>query len=173
MKVTNCRTRGNEKSFDPIVNNKSLSAGIEHLLVYEFGYGGQITAIEECKITVRTYVMGCVDDTTFEWKEEENKVMHDVISTYAAVKKATQEKPIQDMIVNQIMHITNGKPLSIKMVADFIAGNMPVKATLLELIGSEKHIDQLKKLKNKDLFPIFDLVYLEKQDINEVIGLAI
>jgi hypothetical protein len=112
-----------------------------------------------------------VDDTTFEWKEEENKVMHDVISTYAAVKKAAQEKPIQDVIINQIMAVTNGKPLSIKMAADFIAGNMPVKATLLELIGSEKHIDQLKKLKNKDLFTIFELVYLDKQNIDEAIGL--
>lgn len=170
MQVTNCRTRGWEK-FDPIVNNRSLSQGIEHLMLYEFGYGGFITVLEKCKVSVRTSVMSCVDDTVFEWEKEESAVMLDIISTYVAVKEKFSEDKTQDVLNDRVMAVTGGNPLKIKLCSGVITGNPPVRATLMQLIGSEKHLDQLRKLNTKDLFTVFDLVYLEKQNIDEVMGL--
>ena len=70
MQVINRRTRGNEPPFEPIIHDKNLSRSLKHFLIYELGYGGQITDLKEDEVTVRTFVMSCMDDTTFKWNEK-------------------------------------------------------------------------------------------------------
>lgn len=172
MLVTNRRTRGNEKPFEPLIYKRKLSQALEQLLVYELGCGGQIINLKENEVTIMTRVMNCIDITTFEWDNNENAVVYDVISTSVAVKKLSESKPIQDVLIDKVMEITRGIPLRIKLMADVIMSDAPVRATLLQLIGSEAHTGELKKLKNADLFAIFDLVYLQKQNIDEVMELV-
>jgi hypothetical protein len=171
MIVISQRNRGSEK-FDPMTSVRTLSDALEYILVYELGYGGQIVSLKETEVTTVTSVMNCIDTTVFKWAKEEHKVVMDVIATYVAIKKASEEKPIYDKLIDQVMAFTGGNPLKIKMAAGVIMGQPAVKATLLHLIGSEEHLDHLKKLKSKDLFAVFDLVYLQKQKIDDVIELT-
>jgi hypothetical protein len=171
VKCTNQRNRGHEV-FDPMMHNRKLSDAIEGLLLYEFGFGGQIVDLQETKVVVRTRVMNCIDTTTIEWNKEQGAIILDIIAVYVAFLEGTKEGPVHDILVEKVMKATGGKALMVKLGAGIIMGELPVKATMLHLIGSKEHNDQLKKLSLKNLFPIFDLVYLEKQDINEVMGLV-
>lgn len=173
IKVTNHRTRGNEAPFAPITHLKTLSNALEQILVYEFGYGGVITNMTENKLCVQTRVMNCIDNTVFEWNNSDSKVMHEVIATYAGALDAFQNEDIKNKVLGQIMEFTGGKPLTISMVAGMITGAGPVRATILTLIAGndESSLSKLKSMKNKDLFTVFELVYLEKQKLDEVIGL--
>lgn len=103
--VTNLRNKGGE-IFGPDVYLKPFSQALESFVVYELGYGGNVTEVSDGEVVVQTRIMGCVDTTKFAGNYNDVDVFRKIGYIHALIK-AQHGDDILSMVFD---HYFKGKP---------------------------------------------------------------
>lgn len=155
---------------------RTVSNALELMLIYEFGYGGQLIELTKTKVAVRTTVMACVDLSTFEGSEEDMVLLTEAayLATEYHPMKPKAPEAYKDAAMDVIMSVTKGIPLLIKMSYGILLGTPAVKAALIDMIRSEDEaiIGELLKFSHKELLPIMMLVRQDGVSVADAIDLA-
>lgn len=181
MKVTSQRFEGARKRWEDVHErdaNQTLRAFIE----YELGYGGQITGVDSDKddshhsVEVTTFVLGMRDVTVYEGSFDEMRPFYEV-AYLAEAHHDTLLKKNFEPIIDEIMDVTSGNPLLIKMSEGIIRGSHIARAAMA-YICSFQDLEFMKtllgsKLPLKDLSAAHELIVsgATQEDIKDLLGL--
>lgn len=171
IQFTNLRTRGNEPPFPPIIIPRNIDKAFNALVSCELAFGCQIKDITPTRIETVTYVMSCVDTTIIEGTEEEMKLLVEIAILYLEIQ-GNKEKRYNDAVIDQVMKITQGIPLLVKMGGDMIMGGMHVRAALACMLGDYTYVAQIMKMKMDDLCTVVVMVRNEGVSVKDAMDLA-
>ena len=150
----------------------SVKSALESLVVYEIGYGGQITDITKTKVAVRTLVMDCVDTAEFTGTEEEMKLLVEAaaLSLGTSPMAASVPEAYRQAALDEVMKVTKGIPLYMKLGGGMLLGGFTLKSLLIIMIGpeSEEQTVFLTKQSNDELFTMMTMVRLEGYTLADV-----
>lgn len=168
IKVTNIRKKPGEGPYNPIVHEKTVSRALMHFALYELGFGGVVTDVNDTKITTVTHVMGCEDTTIFEGSPKDIRYFAEL--AYIYLKVAQSEN--QSKVIDNLMKFTGGNPGILTMGADLLMGQGRIVKTLVAGIGTPETVPRLLKLKKEDLMEVYSLVRVDGQDLETALSLA-
>jgi hypothetical protein len=155
ISVYSQRIRGNESPFSPITKELSSEAALEEFIIYELGYGGQITDVTKISVTVVTYVMSCQDTTTYSGSPLEMKRLIAAAVTSMMVRN---DPKVKDILVDRVYKATQGVPLLVVLSSGMITGNLVAQIATIVAFDLQESLEDLKKLSVKTLFAIGSLV---------------
>lgn len=170
IKIKSQRDNGGQCS--AIIRDESVAEAFELLVVYELGYGGRVVDLTEERIVVETHIMGCIDLTTFSGPKEEMALL------VKAAVVASQLDPIKmegvsDRLIEEILEITKGIPLLLKLGSGRFVGTARVKLAMAAManISNEQQAKAFASLAMKDQLAVVQMVY-EGMDLDETLALA-
>ena len=139
----------------------SLEA-LKSLVVYELGYGGQITNLDyPTRIKVETRILSKIDTAVFEGSKEEMKPLFE--ATYFFLKATTEHS---DLIVENAVAKLNrelgelaGIPFYLEIAGPMVIGETLSKVALMLGLGvtAEEDVKKGIALSTKDLVTVFEL----------------
>ena len=163
IRHTNLRDKGlgvvNLGSFEqtPL---KALSG----MVVYELGFGGQVTDLSYTRVVTETQIFGGTKDTTtFEGPEDEMSLIATVACFHAALMAHPDSR---GMLVNKAVDFlgklpreVGGLPLFVAIMTPFLLGEPSAAAALLLGIGftDMERIKELATIKLADLMSAVEL----------------
>ena len=168
IKVTNIRKKPGEGPYAPVSHEKTVSRALMSFALYELGFGGTVTDVNETKITTVTHVMGCEDTTIFEGSPED--IRHFAELAYVHLKVIEQED--QSQMFAELLRFSGGNPRVLTMGAELLVGQSRIVKTLVAGIGTPETVARLLKLKKEDLMEVYSLVRVDGQDLETALSLA-
>lgn len=176
IKVISERTRGSEPPFPVMVSVRSVDNAFNSLVEYELGYGGRVTVLEARRVVVVTRILGCVDTTTFEGSAEDMALLNEVSLNTELVRAETMRpgNPLHDVVVDNVMKVTKGVPLSVRLASPILMGQPLTKLSLVMCCKTEddQTLARLVKLSIKDLCSLVSLVRLDGASLQDALALA-
>lgn len=176
IKVTNERTRGAEMPFEALTFVRSIDAALNSLVEFELGYGGRVVSLDPTRIVVVTYIMNCRDTTTFEGSVDDMKLLVEVSVNMELIRAETQSpgNKLFDTVTSNIMRVTNGNPLMVKLASGLLMGQPLTKLALACCFKTEDKafVSRLLKLSIKDLCALLCLVRRDGASLEEALDLA-
>ncbi len=145
----------------PTVNHERTAMGaLVDLMIYEVGYGGQITMAIPDQIRVRTAVMGCVDTTIFGGSEKEMKPL--LLAAHYFLSSFDAGKMMGDRAFRQLQQIAGEKGVNAFLLTNLgpmLANRELAKASMLVAVGitDPEELRAAMKLASEDLAPVLEL----------------
>ena len=87
-------------------------------VIYELGYGGQVTDLSETSVTVKTNVMDCVDTTIFSVENDKKDELKPFFEFIAAHNQIKSIKSLKEKNIDQVMKVTKGQANGKAVVAE-------------------------------------------------------
>lgn len=160
---------------DPIVARRTVKDALELLVVHEVGFGGCITVIEPRKVQVKTTVLNCLDTMTFEGAEDEMELLVEA-AALAVETQPQKHAKLWDSCIDQVMTITKGNPLMVKLGSGQIIGATNARflcwAMLLREPDQLPFFEKLSKLSVQDLLALVMLVRYDDVPLEDAMTLA-
>lgn len=173
IRFTNLRTRGNEPPFEPLVFQRSATAGFNSLVASELAFGCSVVGLTQTRIETVTHVMSCVDTTIVEGTEEEMSLLVEATCLYLESQGPQQVDRYTDAIVTKVMALTKGVPLLVTIGAEMIVGTSHATRALLTMLGDPGIVGSAKKLKIDDLCAAVCLVRNDGVSAADAVSLAL
>ena len=89
IKYENVRTQG-DYTYDPVTHQKSQHDALEHLAIWELGFGGHVLAVSANTVKVRTVVLNCVDVSTFSGTPDEMRPLVEWVAIWTLTAPASK-----------------------------------------------------------------------------------
>lgn len=179
IKNVSSRNKGDGYHYPDTVRDQSVDKALASLIKYEIGYGGIVTSVTPTSVVIVTRIMGCVDTTTFTGDAQEMKLLVEAAaySTVTAPITDFAPKAYRDQAIDQVMQVSGGKPLLIKLAAGMITGRMGQRSLLILMTAQEESADptilpRLAKTKIDDLFDMMIMVRVEGASLASVLEFA-
>lgn len=149
------RSNGDYKA--PTVTRQfSVGRAFTSLVKYELGFGGKVVAIEPTKLSTRTLVLACVDDTHFSGPETEMAVLNQAAATFVQIKN---NPGVKEALVDRVMATTQGVPLLVAHGHGLIMGQPIAKAVAALAVAKDpSDFKAITALKENDLYALVELV---------------
>lgn len=106
--ITNVRSHGGGPLTPLSKYDVTIGKSLESLLRFEIGYGGIIETLHSDRLIIKTFVLACVDYTTFQGPENELKILTTAARQYAKFRHENKDQLIEAMVKN-----AHGSPLLI------------------------------------------------------------
>ena len=170
MQVTNERNNGGYKT-TPVILQRTPGKALKALISCEFGFGGIELSRADTSLTVRTRVMGCVDDTTIEGSVDEIVLFHKASDVCNAVRHLRDSGEPIASIEKAIKEV----PWSFAETARSIMGNANTAKVIGVLLLEIEDVDLLRevlKLSSDEVLTLLELKVDEKASEEEMLGLV-
>lgn len=145
----------------PLNYELTVGQAMQLLLQYELGFGGFIRKFEPAFISVRTKVLGCIDDTEFSGSENDMKYLYSAVGYYYMLRNK-----FEDNDIDRFISATKGNPLLITAFGrtpEILAGRQYHKiAAITAITENIEIIKKCIKIKNDDLYALIDIAVNEK-----------
>ncbi len=151
--IENCRVNSGYPC-QPVHMERTGIEALNHLLEFELGFGGVITAVSETAVSVRTLVFSCVDTTNFSGSAQEMAPLVDAARLFAVA--CNHDEQNIDQTVAQLQDTPQGKGMRafyVRHLAPLLIGANRLKIIMMLALGvsDEAAIEAGIKLKMKDL----------------------
>jgi hypothetical protein len=123
--------------------------------------------------------MGCKDTTTFTGTEEEMQLLVEAAALSVSSHPLSGDAPdsYKNAAIDQIMAVTKGNPLLIKMSSDLLLGKFTIRSLLIIMLAQQEASDptiisSLAKLTVENLFEMMIWVRVEGETLSSVLEIA-
>lgn len=143
----------------PIVRELTAIGALIRLMLYEVGYGGEVTRVTKSRIDVRTQVLNCVDHVTFDGSEEEMRPLLLAIYYFLYL---IDRREMAETSFQQLQQMCGGSgqiSLLLASLDPIFTTMKPAKISMLIAleIWDEAELQAVMKLPNEDLQPVLEL----------------
>ncbi len=138
----------------PERHNKSVGKAVIDLVKNELGFGGQVRFVSETKITIETYILNCIDTTTYEGDRHSMKTLYKGLSVFNALH---DNNDVFNKDVDRVMHATGGKKLLLKFSVPWLNINVIKIAAMCAAGFTEDEMVLGMNMKEHDLLAAVEL----------------
>jgi hypothetical protein len=159
-------------------NMKPAHVAFDDMVRFELGYGGQVIALEQAKVTIRTCIMSCVDETTFSGSEQDMAPLIEVAALWLRIRAdAGLQDRLLSRVADDLMRVEPGRdgvrPIIAKLAGPmFIGGRSTsalVKAAVHALLIQEGCEPQVPDLPLDDMTSVLFMALSGEMKISDAL----
>ena len=148
--------RNNGEECTPHTRQQTLDAALNHLVEFEYGYGGLPVRVEPTVVEVHTRVLNCSDRTVWTGTEAEMAPLVEVSSYVAATCTKEINNALAEAVAPKLLELKNGFPFLVSGLAGMFSGKARLRTACLLWCDGPALTDAAVALAQR--LPLSDLV---------------